>query len=181
LLCGLLRCVSCSKLTMIQPPPRPDGCPKTETETAFVFSCAGPVAAHGAARKVILVVSPDVTEHNLKGSPRPVAAADCRPVHHRAPPSRRRPHGERDDPHHERGGEPAARVRHLDAVDPGGGARGRAEPPSLTHARREQLQRRPLRPAGAAGAATIFREPRRPVVIREQTPATARSADQGAA
>lgn len=31
------------------------------------------------------------------------------------------------------------------------------------------------------GLRTIFREPRRPVVIREHTPATARSADQGAA
>ena len=30
------------------------------------------------------------------------------------------------------------------------------------------------------GLRRIFREPRRPVVIREQTPATARSADKGA-
>ena len=75
--------------------------PKTETETAFVFSCAGPVAAHDAARKVIPIVSPDVMEHSLK------------------------------------------------------------------------VHLAPLRPRTA--------DPRRPVVIREHTPATTRSANQGAA
>ena len=155
--------------------------PKTKTETAFVFSCAGPVAAHDAARKVIPIVSPDVTEHSLK-----VHLAPLRPptadryiivrTHPAAAPTVSVMIPTRNE---------AENLPHVFATVPQWIQEVALEDvPSHQRSRMHGASnfsavRCGLR--GLRGLRTIFPEPRRPVVIREHTPATTRSANQGAA